>query len=307
MKKLKRGFGYSLINSRTKRIFVSVLPLLVFIMYLLIAVLFFIPKIDTIKEGSILRGAHRGNSVNYTENTLPAFQSALDEDKYLFIEFDVQYTKDKVIVVYHDLTLSRLQGKSEGIKDLTYNQLSEINSYHIPTYGEVLDLVQGKKPLNIEIKSQGNITDDKKMVDYIISDLKNRGLLKTTLISSISSDVLIYLNENYPEVETGKIYFISTSTFLHLDTFTNDLYHELNRTGADFLMVHSSNLRNYEELKRLLPGDKNLAVWYLLNDEIYFIQPTWFFGEELAASKPNVWTLFNLGKSKICLWWCETR
>lgn len=304
MKKIKEGFGERLINSRTKRIFVSVLPLLVFVMYLLITIMLFIPKIDTIGEGSLLRGAHRGNSVNYTENTLPAFQSALDEEKYRFIEFDVQYTKDKTIIVYHYITLS-LQGKSEKISDLTYEELLNVSVYHIPTYEEVLNLVNNKKPLNIEIKSQGNITDDKNMVDFVVSDLKQRGILNSTLISSISSDVLIYLNTKYPDVESGKIYFISASTFLSFDIFTQELYNELDRTGADFLMVHSSNLRSYEDLKKLLPGDKNLAIWYLLNDEIYLIQPTWFFGEELKSAKPNVWNLFNRWKTENCLWWCD--
>jgi glycerophosphoryl diester phosphodiesterase len=81
--------------------------------------LFFYPSIEELKDEKYL-GAHRGNSVDYVENTLPAFESALNDDNYSFIEFDIQYTKDKVIVVHHDLSLIRLQGRGFKIRDLTY-------------------------------------------------------------------------------------------------------------------------------------------------------------------------------------------
>ena len=47
-------------------------------------------------------GAHRGASTKHTENTMAALKAADENDKYAFIEFDVQYSKDKKIVVYHD-------------------------------------------------------------------------------------------------------------------------------------------------------------------------------------------------------------
>ena len=51
--------------------------------------------------------AHRGNAAEFPENTLPAFESAL-ELGVRNIEFDVQLTSDKVPVVIHDADLKRV-------------------------------------------------------------------------------------------------------------------------------------------------------------------------------------------------------
>jgi glycerophosphoryl diester phosphodiesterase len=53
-------------------------------------------------------GAHRGASEEHIENTVAALKAADKNSKYAFIEFDVQYSKDKRIVVYHDKRMLRL-------------------------------------------------------------------------------------------------------------------------------------------------------------------------------------------------------
>jgi glycerophosphoryl diester phosphodiesterase len=50
--------------------------------------------------------AHRGDSANWPENTLPAFRAALDVGADL-IELDVQMTRDGEVVVIHDPVLDR--------------------------------------------------------------------------------------------------------------------------------------------------------------------------------------------------------
>ncbi|MBU0760987.1 MAG: hypothetical protein KJ600_02765 [Nanoarchaeota archaeon] len=270
----------------------------------------FVPSIERVIAEEIVLGAHRGNSVDYIENTLPAFQSALDEDKYSFIEFDVQYTKDNVLIVHHDKNLIRLQQKAYWIEDLTYEELLNISDYHIPTYEEVMDLINSKKPVNIEIKSQGNLSDDKEIADFIVSNCIERGILASTLISSISNDVISHVKENYPKSKTGKVYYITESTFFHFDTLTAELYKKMEETDADYLMLHGSNLRNYNSLKKLLPEDKTLVIWYF-SDEMYVVQPKeecWVFklkalkkiGEQTAFAGDRA---FSSSKNS-CLWWC---
>ncbi len=56
--------------------------------------------------------AHRGNAAEFPENTLPAFESAL-ELGVRNIEFDVQLTSDKVPVVIHDADL-QTRGRPVG-------------------------------------------------------------------------------------------------------------------------------------------------------------------------------------------------
>jgi len=233
--------------------------------------------VEEFNESERILGAHRGNSVNYTENTIPAFESALEEDRYNFVEFDIQYTKDKKLIVFHDGKLRRLQGINEWIEDLTHEELKNISQYHIPTYEETMELLAGKKPLNIEIKSQGNQTDDEEIVDYVIDDCKKRGILNTTALSSISSDVLLYIHQNYPEVKTGKIYYVLEDNFIEMDWFLDDVFEEMDRIDSEYLMVYGANLQNYGGIKkhlrqRELGGERKifLVIWYF-NDEMYII------------------------------------
>lgn len=98
--------------------------------------------------------AHRGASGDYPENTLKAFQAALDQDVSM-IEFDVQSCKDD-IVVFHDRWLERRTKHKGRLKDKTLLELKRLDvgqGESIPTLLEVLTLVAGQSGLNIEIKA----------------------------------------------------------------------------------------------------------------------------------------------------------
>lgn len=282
--------------------------LFIVLIWIVIFNLVFVPTVAIIDEEPKILGAHRGSSLLFIENTIPAFENALNEDRYNFIEFDVQYSQDKQMIVFHDNDLLRLQELSYKIKDLTYETLCEVSKYHIPLYSEVMDLIGDKKPLAIEIKSQGNFEDDKKMADFIVEDLKKRNILDKTLIISISSDVIKYIKEKNPKIKTGKIYYISTGTFLHFDMFTSTVISELERTDANYLMLHGGNLRNYESLKELMPEDKTLVFWYF-DDEMYIIKPE--TTGNMFSLRPSMKTFINNLKKTIgmeikeenCVWW----
>ncbi len=62
--------------------------------------------------------AHRGASALAPENTLAAFQKAI-EDGAEGIEFDVQLAKDGVPVVFHDFKLERIGRKKDRVADFT--------------------------------------------------------------------------------------------------------------------------------------------------------------------------------------------
>lgn len=92
--------------------------------------------------------AHRGIQHPFLENTLPAFEKAIEKNK--IIELDVHLSKDHEVIVFHDNSLKRLFGINRDIQDLT---LAEIKKYrYIPTLKEVLNLVQGRVPVLIEFK-----------------------------------------------------------------------------------------------------------------------------------------------------------
>ena len=199
---------------------------------------------------------------------MAALKAADENDKYAFIEFDVQYSKDRRIVVYHDKRLLRLYGSIKPIKDTTFAELSKITRGEITAYDEVIGSLS--KKLNIEIKSQGNGQEDERLVDEIIADVRSRKRDNDVLISSISSDVVKYINRKYPAIPTGQVFWLTSSTYLHLDGLTKKLYEDINATQADYLLLHVANLRNIDDLIKFKPKGKTMMFWDF-DDTMYIV------------------------------------
>ena len=103
--------------------------------------------------------AHRGLHANPTvpENSMSAFRRAVEAG--YGIELDVQLTSDDRLVVFHDETLRRVCGNARKLYELSYAELQEMRLFGteegIPLFRDVLDLIGGKVPLIVEIKSEG--------------------------------------------------------------------------------------------------------------------------------------------------------
>ncbi len=75
--------------------------------------------------GAFLRNgvtAHRGNSGEFVENTLPAFQSGIELGAD-WVELDIFRTKDGQLVVLHDRTTGRVGDKNLVVAESTYEEL----------------------------------------------------------------------------------------------------------------------------------------------------------------------------------------
>jgi glycerophosphoryl diester phosphodiesterase len=105
--------------------------------------------------------AHRGYRAKYPENTLVAFKAALDTGVQM-IELDVALSRDRKLVVIHDATLERTTNGHGPVNGHTLKQLKQLDAgswfhpmfagEHLPELIEVLDLVDGRVSINIEIK-----------------------------------------------------------------------------------------------------------------------------------------------------------
>jgi glycerophosphoryl diester phosphodiesterase len=102
--------------------------------------------------------AHRGASRDFRENTLPAFQRAL-ELGVDGIELDVHGTRDGVLVVHHDATLALRRGDAvEGVPIATLTA-AEVAAHRlltgdsVPTLDEVCALVGDRAVLYVEVKA----------------------------------------------------------------------------------------------------------------------------------------------------------
>src|SRR3989344_1650436 len=127
----------------------------------------------------VLRIAHRGASGYESENTLAAVSKALEIGVDI-IELDVRVCKTGELVVFHDMALERTTNGSGLVADTSLAELKKLDAgegEQIPTFGEVVDLVNKKATLNIEIKGKG-------VVDRLAITL--RGYLKDGAYSSDS-------------------------------------------------------------------------------------------------------------------------
>ena len=116
--------------------------------------------------------AHRGLWSNeIVENSLSAYEKALEHG--YTIEIDLYSSTDGVIFSFHDDNLKRMTGESGFIYEKSASELSALRlngtNEKIPTFEEVLTLVNGKVPLLIELKNQ----PDKNYVDKVIERLKS--------------------------------------------------------------------------------------------------------------------------------------
>ena len=150
--------------------------------------------------------AHRGASSHAPENTLAAFQLAIDQGARA-IELDVQLTKDHEVVVFHDVDLSRTTNGSGKINSLT---LAEIKTYNagisftpgyqdekVPTLREVLDYMPQDIFINIELKNLRTPFDD--LPIRTASVIRDCNAQKRVLISSYNQ---IALRKFFAEILT---------------------------------------------------------------------------------------------------------
>jgi len=111
-------------------------------------------------------GAHRGAMCHATENTLAAFEKAIDFGTWR-IEFDVQRTSDGEIVLMHDPTVDRTTDGSGFIAEKTLAELRQLgmdDGATIPTLTEALACLRGRCRGLVELK-QSDITEQ--VIDII--------------------------------------------------------------------------------------------------------------------------------------------
>jgi glycerophosphoryl diester phosphodiesterase len=233
--------------------------------FYIIASIIVAPSIGEI-NAQVIYGAHRGASVEHEENTLEAFEAALEDPKYQFVEFDITYTKDDKIAVIHQNNKFRLPKNGAVVRDLEMNELREKFEFYVPEYGEVMDILAGNKPLDIEIKTTKDFEKDKELVEFVIKETKERGISDQIMISSISSDIVEYIEINYPEIDTGKIYWITFKSILPWESKCKEIY----ETPADYVLIHGYNVYNFETLMKCKPENKDLMIWYF-TDEVYIV------------------------------------
>lgn len=141
--------------------------------------------------------AHRGSSREAPENTLPAFELAIQR-RADGVEFDVQLTADGEIVVIHDETVDRTTDGVGPVVGLSLDELRRLDAsagrpgfegVRIPTLTETLDLlVPSGLRLNIELKN--SVVDYPGLEEKVLAEIAARGIADQVVLSSFSRDSL---------------------------------------------------------------------------------------------------------------------
>ena len=221
-------------------------------------------KISWIKETPI---AHRWlHTKDIPENSLSAFENAL-KNNYA-IELDVQFTKDKEVVVFHDENLKRITNDTRNIEDVNYDELKNLRLGNtneiIPTLEEVLELVDSKVAILIEIKD---------CKDYIELSEKTYEILKgyegNYAIQSFNPFILEWYKNNASEVVRGQLSGTFTEGSESLNSFEKFALKNMllnfkskpNYIGYDLEGIPKSKLESLR--KKGVP----IIVWTVKNKE----------------------------------------
>lgn len=184
--------------------------IILFITVCILCVLYMLAIMPAIKRPDMIsfqtrlyahRGLHQEKDIA-PENSLRAFRLAVEHN--YGIELDVQLTKDKVPVVFHDFNLKRMCGNDSKIKDLTLEQLKEFTLYNstetIPTFQEVLDVVDGRVPLIVEYKVEFSDVSVCVESSKLLDNYKG-----TYCIESFNPFVLLWYKKNKKHIVRGQL------------------------------------------------------------------------------------------------------
>lgn len=210
-----------------------------------------------IPENSFLKTtpiAHRGLhdvKKGIPENSYAAYQAAID--KNYAIEIDIRFSKDGKIVVFHDDDLDRLTNGTGKVFSKTYDELLQLNlqgtNEKIPEFSELLQWIDGRAPLLIELKNTPEKKDLVKQSLEILKDYKGEFALQ-----SFNPVYLYQIKRQAPHVLRGQLAFMPSKN----DKMPKIQYWTLKRmplhflTKPDFISYSIHNLPN-DKIKKKAP------------------------------------------------------
>ena len=173
-------------------------------------------------KNNIYVAAHRGWRTKYPENTIPAFQAAIDlgVDQ---IEFDVRVTRDNELVVIHDAAVDRTTNGTGLVCDKLLSEIKaldagshkgeEYKGIQIPTLIEVMDLVKDlpTMTLDIELKeyptTPGMEERAYEVCDRVLKIVDEYGYTDRVVINTFSNPLNEYIHTKYQGKYRQHVYY----------------------------------------------------------------------------------------------------
>lgn len=147
---------------------------------------------------------HRGARGHAPENTLLSIDTGMRLGADM-IEFDVQRCCDQLVVI-HDPRLERTTSGRGRVEQVSFDYLRGLDAgqgQQIPTLGEVLDLIEARVPVNVELKSAGGTAQ---MVAALVREYLQEGWTPTQfLVSSFHLPELYEFKQLVPEIPVAAL------------------------------------------------------------------------------------------------------
>ena len=154
--------------------------------------------------------AHRGDVAHAPENTIPAFQQALQNGAD-GIELDVKLSADGHVIVIHDSTVDRTTDGKGRVESLTLEAIRKLDAgkwfnekfadTKVPLLEEVFEVVGKDKMINIELKSHDTSHDG--LMIKVCELIKRHNNQSQILFSSFFPSTLKIAAQTLPEVPRG--------------------------------------------------------------------------------------------------------
>ena len=199
--------------------------------------------------------AHRGASEYLPENTFLAFYNGI----YMGangIETDVQKTKDGVLVLFHDDTITRVTGKEGAIKDYSFNELQEFDVMKNGFRDKIVafeDFLKHFKnfPLTfaIELKSEVAIETAEMLRKY--------NMQEKTVVTSFNFEYIKKFKEFAPEFRIGWL----------VRDIGEDVISQLRAIGGEEICPKAEQLTK-ENVAALHSKGFTVRAWGVFNEEI---------------------------------------
>lgn len=155
--------------------------------------------------------AHRGNKVACPENTLVAFQRALDDGADI-IETDLHLTVDGVFVCIHDATVDRTTNGSGAVASMTLAEIKELSAAYgrpefvderVPTLAELAAILPDSVALALELKTDRFL--EPRVSLHLVRELERIGVCGRTVVLSFSFARLRSVRAVAPDIPVGWI------------------------------------------------------------------------------------------------------
>ena len=159
----------------------------------------------------------------------------------LGMELDVQVTKDGVPVIFHDFKLERICGVEGKVADHTFEELQAYtlcqSKERIPRFSDLLEMVDGRVPLIVEIKAETADVSCCAAIDKLL-----RAYQGAYCIESFNPMVLWWFRRNHGNVVRGQL----SSNFRREGEYWNILYFAMTHLLFNFLTKPDFIAYNYK-------------------------------------------------------------